>query len=156
MAWWCKAWIYGRWIDGIAGSISAEGIFILLCLLCVLQVRSLCDELMTYSEEFYRVCVWLCVLWEPKQWGGLGPRWAVGVTVQKCIWNRWMICVYLERICDFRHVCLGQYFWLNVSILNKIVFQPTLCSVCLSVTASLNTIKLFILVKEMRSCQIER
>jgi hypothetical protein len=38
----------------------------------------LCDELITRSEESYRVwCVCLCVMRKPQQRGGVDPSWAV-------------------------------------------------------------------------------
>ena len=53
-----KAYVCGRWIDGIAGSNPAEGIDI--GLLCVVG-SGLCDVLISLSEETYGVCVCVCV-----------------------------------------------------------------------------------------------
>ena len=40
----------------------------LLCLLCYVG-SDLCDDLITRSEESYRVCVKLCDVETPKMWG---------------------------------------------------------------------------------------
>jgi len=46
------------------------------CGCCVLSGRGLCDELITYVEESYRLwCVVVCDL-DPHARGGLGPLWA--------------------------------------------------------------------------------
>jgi hypothetical protein len=56
-----KAYVCGRLISGTTVSNPTEGLDVyLLCLLCVVG-SSLCDELITLSEEPYRACVCLCV-----------------------------------------------------------------------------------------------
>jgi hypothetical protein len=43
------------------------------CECCVFSGRGLCNELITGTEEFYRVwCVWVWS-WSLEKWGGLGP-----------------------------------------------------------------------------------
>jgi hypothetical protein len=55
--------VRSRWFAGIAGSNPAEGMDVrLLCLFVVCCVGSgLWDWLITRSEEFFRVCVFLCL-----------------------------------------------------------------------------------------------
>jgi hypothetical protein len=54
--------VFRRPIAGIAGSNPAELMdVLLLCGMCYVG-SGLCDELITRSEESYRVCVCLCVL----------------------------------------------------------------------------------------------
>ena len=51
-----KAWVYGRSPAEIVGSNPTGGMdFCLLWVLCVLSGRGLCDELITRTEEFYRL-----------------------------------------------------------------------------------------------------
>ena len=57
-----KAFLRSRSLDGIAGLNPAGGMDgRLLCLLCVVQVEASANELITSSEESYRLCVCLIV-----------------------------------------------------------------------------------------------
>ena len=49
-----KAKLYGPSPVGIVGPNPAMGMDV--CLLCVLSGRGLCDELITLTEESYRLC----------------------------------------------------------------------------------------------------
>ena len=74
-------------IAGIAGSNPAEGTG-LVSLLCVRVSISLCDELMTRSEEFYRVCVFVCLIvcdLETLTMILLGPAFGCSTTKKKCL-----------------------------------------------------------------------
>jgi hypothetical protein len=51
-----KAWVYGRWLAGVAGSSPAEGMDVSLsCKCCVPSGRGLCDGTITHPEECCRV-----------------------------------------------------------------------------------------------------
>jgi len=50
-------------------------VFVLCC-----ECSGLCDELITRSEESYRVCVFVCILETSTMWR---PRPELGVTLQK-------------------------------------------------------------------------
>ena len=54
-----KASVCRRWITGLTGSNRGEGMEVRLLCSCV--GSDLSDELITRSEESYRVCVCLCV-----------------------------------------------------------------------------------------------
>jgi hypothetical protein len=56
-----KAWVCSRWLAGIVGPNAARAWMYLSCECCVLSGRGLCDELITRSEESYRLCVRLVV-----------------------------------------------------------------------------------------------
>ena len=56
-----KSWVCGRSPAGMAGSNFAGGMVI--CLLCVLSPRGLCDGLIIHAEESYRLwCVLVSVI----------------------------------------------------------------------------------------------
>jgi hypothetical protein len=64
-----KVWVCGRSLAGIVGSNTAGGMDVyLLWVLCFVKDGGLCDELITRSEESYRVwCVQLRVIVKPLQ-----------------------------------------------------------------------------------------
>jgi hypothetical protein len=64
------------------------------CVCCVFLGRGLCDELITRRGEPYRIGATLCVITEPREWGGHSPRWAAGP--EKIINNR---CVQIIAWC---------------------------------------------------------
>ena len=57
-----------RWFESCCG----HGYSPLLFVLCYV-ISSLCDGLITRSEESYQVCV----IYKPQQWRGLDPIWAI-------------------------------------------------------------------------------
>ena len=55
------------------GHTSLSLVYVVCCV-----GNGFCDELITRSAEFYRVCVSNCVsLYKTQKWGGLGQSWAV-------------------------------------------------------------------------------
>ena len=69
-----KTWVCGRSLAGVAGSNTAGYMTVcLLWLLCVFSGRGLCGELITRSEETYRLrCVWVW-LWSLDNKKARGP-----------------------------------------------------------------------------------
>jgi hypothetical protein len=59
VATWYEAWVCDRALAVIVGSNPARGVDVCLCCeCCVMSGRGLCDGLITYPEEFYRLwCV---------------------------------------------------------------------------------------------------
>jgi hypothetical protein len=77
---------------------------ILLCVMCYVG-SDLCDELITRSEESYRVCVFVCVCvcvcdLEIKQIGSLGLSWNVVPQKEKSVGGVWE--QYLSDYLDVR------------------------------------------------------
>jgi len=76
-----KAWVFGRSLAEIAGSIAPWTEMSFCCECCVLSCRGLCVGPITCRGILPRVCVCVCVcvsvllslIWKPKRWGGLGP-----------------------------------------------------------------------------------
>ena len=70
VAMWSKANVFSRFNAGIAGSNTAEGkdVSFLVDIVCCV-VSGLCDGLITRPEKSYRVCVYVCVIWEPQKRG---------------------------------------------------------------------------------------
>ena len=54
-----KTLVCGPLISGIEGSNPAKRMNV--CLVCFCVDSGLCEELMTHSEELYRVCMCVCV-----------------------------------------------------------------------------------------------
>ena len=67
-----KAWDCGRSLSRIVVSNPVGAWISVCCECCVLSGRSLCDELITRPEEFYRLW-WVWVIVKLRQWRGLGP-----------------------------------------------------------------------------------
>ena len=51
-----KAYVCGRWLAEIVGSNPTGAWIFVCCDCCVLSGRGLCDELITHSEESFRLC----------------------------------------------------------------------------------------------------
>jgi hypothetical protein len=80
-----KAWVCGRSLTRIVGSIPPEARMSVSCECRVLSGRGLCDELVPRPEESYRMwCVWLWS-WSVVKWRGLGPQGAVEPLGEKII-----------------------------------------------------------------------
>jgi hypothetical protein len=92
-----KAWVCSRTIAGTAGSNRAEDMEFVRCFCCVVCCAGscLCDELITRSEEPYRVCVRVvrvCYV-ESSERDHLGPIWAVAVQEREIVY----ICVFIHH-----------------------------------------------------------
>ena len=70
-----KAWVCSLLIAGIVRLNPAERCSSHVLVACCVG-SGLCDEPITPSEEFCRICVCLCVISMP-QVGGVGPGWVV-------------------------------------------------------------------------------
>jgi hypothetical protein len=109
-----KAWVCGRSLAGVLGSNPAEGMDV-WCKCYVLSGRGLCDELITRTEESYRllVCVCLCVC---------VCVCVCVVCVCVCVW---CVCVCLCVVCVCVYVCV----WC-VYVCVCVVCEVCVCGVC--------------------------
>jgi hypothetical protein len=56
-----KVWVCGHPLAGIAGSNPPGALLSVFYEYCVLAGRGLCVEPIPYPEEYYQVCVYVCV-----------------------------------------------------------------------------------------------
>ena len=83
---------------------------------CVLAGKCLCFELITRTEEYYRVCLSLRVICKPQEWGGHGPSWAAAPQEKKIL-TRDSKFAYVWAVCK-QYLNTGKSFRTQMTSLN--------------------------------------